>query len=515
MRTLAFALLFSAAVSFGQTPFCSEIQALVQPSPAHWGISVTTLDGQPLCQVNAAQLFRPASNAKLFTTAAALQLLGPDTSFPTKVTGNLDPATGTVNGDLTLVGGGDANLESGDLPYIHTAAPRPPLALHDLDDLAAQLAAKGVKRVTGNIVGDDTVFPYQPYAASWELDDLIYGFGAPVSGLSIADNQLHLAITPVATPGSPASVSLDQGGLSYYTIESAITTAPAKTPGTGYSIERIAGTHTLHLTGSIAAGAHSATEEIAIDDPALFAATALRAALSTHGISVTGATRVLHRAPESGPGFVTQLKAPGGFEAGIAAGQGFAASCFGKAEAPTLATHNSAHPAEDILYTNKVSQNLHAELLLHHLGSILSCRDGSTVSGTRMIRAFLLHAGLSPDDFLFYDGSGLSSHDLVTPRSLTQLLTYAAEQPWFPAYKASLPIGGVDGSLANRFTGPLKGKVFAKTGTLGESRALSGFLIAASGQTVVFSVLDDNHPPDSSADRTLIDQIVDLIAREN
>ena len=136
-----------------------------------------------------------------------------------------------------------------------------------------------------------------------------------------------------------------------------------------------------------------------------------------------------------------------------------------------------------------------------------------------MIRAFLLKAGIAPDDFILYDGSGLSSHDLVTPRSLTQLLVYAAKQPWFDSFKAALPIGGVDGSLISRFSGQdapeLKGRVFAKTGTLGESRALSGYLTADSGQTLVFSILVDNHPPNTTTDRTLTDHLVELIAAAN
>jgi D-alanyl-D-alanine carboxypeptidase/D-alanyl-D-alanine-endopeptidase (penicillin-binding protein 4) len=185
----------------------------------------------------------------------------------------------------------------------------------------------------------------------------------------------------------------------------------------------------------------------------------------------------------------------------------------------TLATHTSAPIAEDVIYTDKVSQNLHAELLLHALGRVVPCWEGSTVAGARLIRAFLIKAGISPDDFLLYDGSGLSSHDLVAPRALTQLLAYAAKQPWFADFKAALPVGGIDGSLTNRFTGDdqpqLKGKVFAKTGSLGESRALSGYLTAASGQTLVFSLMDDNHPPANTADRTLMDQILALIAAAN
>ena len=132
--------------------------------------------------------------------------------------------------------------------------------------------------------------------------------------------------------------------------------------------------------------------------------------------------------------------------------------------------------------------------------------------GARVVRAFLLNAGLDPNDFVFYDGSGLSSHDLVTPRATARLLQFATTQPWFAAWKASLPIGGEDGSLASRFSQPpLKDHLFAKTGTLGEARALSGYLDAASGRTVIFSIMVSNHLPGTSADREAMDKIVAAI----
>jgi D-alanyl-D-alanine carboxypeptidase/D-alanyl-D-alanine-endopeptidase (penicillin-binding protein 4) len=136
------------------------------------------------------------------------------------------------------------------------------------------------------------------------------------------------------------------------------------------------------------------------------------------------------------------------------------------------------------------------------------------------VRAFLQHAGIDKDDFVFFDGSGLSGHDLVTPRATAKLLSYAAHDPktgqpqtWFADWKASLPVGGVDKGLATRFAKPLlKDHVFAKTGTLGEARALSGYLDCASGRTVIFSIMVGNHAPGSNADRDVMDKIVAAIA---
>jgi D-alanyl-D-alanine carboxypeptidase/D-alanyl-D-alanine-endopeptidase (penicillin-binding protein 4) len=178
-----------------------------------------------------------------------------------------------------------------------------------------------------------------------------------------------------------------------------------------------------------------------------------------------------------------------------------------------LAQHISAPLADDVVVTNKVSQNLHAELMLHQLGLAVT-GNGSTAQGVRVVRSYLMtKVGIDKDDFVFYDGSGLSGHDLVTPRATAKLLQFAAAQTWFADWKASLPVGGEDGTLASRFgKAPLKDHLFAKTGTLGEARALSGYLECASGRTVVFSIMVGNHAPGTSADRDVMDRIVGAIA---
>jgi D-alanyl-D-alanine carboxypeptidase/D-alanyl-D-alanine-endopeptidase (penicillin-binding protein 4) len=496
MRTLLLAFLIATHAQ-AQTPLCTQLATEIAESSAHWGLSVTTLEGTPLCAINEKQLFRPASNAKLFTTAAALAILGPDAAFKTSVTGNFRAETGVVSGALFLKGGGDANLDSGDIPYTPTAGAKPPLTFHDLDDLAAQLVAKGVKTISGDIVGDDSLFPYEPYAEGWELDDLVWGYGAPVSALTLADNQLRLTITP--NKAGKASVTLDQGGLMFYTVQNDTRTVPANTLNLGIQVERLPGSRTVRVYGAMAEDAQPDVEEIAIDDPAAFAAMAFRQSLLAHGIAVQGSSRSVHKLQQNGGSYLMQLRGP---------------DIKIKNGGPTvqvLASHLSGPLAADVIYTNKVSQNLHAELLLQGLALVY----GTRVEGAVEVRSFLQRAGVASDDVLFYDGSGLSSHDLVTPRSVTQLLTYAAKQPWFENYKASLPVGGVDGSLAARFTGPLKGKVLAKTGSLGETRTLSGYLTAASGTTIVFSLLEDTHLPGGVADRLLMDHLVEEIAAAN
>jgi D-alanyl-D-alanine carboxypeptidase/D-alanyl-D-alanine-endopeptidase (penicillin-binding protein 4) len=500
-------------------------------SRAHWGIAVVAMDGTPVWGLDEGKLFRPASNAKLFTTAAAMALLEPESTVTTTVHGEFDAATGTVKGDLTLVGAGDASFGSGDLPYVEPAQRVPdaaePVPLGDLRALADQLVAKGVKRVTGRVVGNDALFAYQPFSDTWDVGDLVWGYGAPVSALTVADNELKLTVTPGAISKrvgygeyAGATATLEQNGVPYYTVPSEVlTTAPGT--GTHVNAERLPGSRVLRVYGSMAVDAQPDVEHVSIDDPALYTAIALRGMLLTRGIVVEGEATAFHQPTEDGSSYLSELsREPDGCElsrVGAAAG-GCSYSC-GSATIPgkVLASDVSAELAEDVTLTLKVSQNLHAEMLLHRLGLLNRCPGGPTVAGARMVRAFLLHAGLDGDDFVFYDGSGLSGHDLVTPRATAQLLAYATKQPWFAQWKAALPVGGVDGSLEKRFTEPpLKGHVFAKTGTLGESRALSGYVQCASGREVIFSILVDDHEPGNAAGnaagRAAMDRIVAAIA---
>jgi D-alanyl-D-alanine carboxypeptidase/D-alanyl-D-alanine-endopeptidase (penicillin-binding protein 4) len=177
-----------------------------------------------------------------------------------------------------------------------------------------------------------------------------------------------------------------------------------------------------------------------------------------------------------------------------------------------LARHISVPVAEDIMVTNKVSQNLHAELLLRLLGKVHGT-DGSLAQGARVVRQFLVGAGVDDKDFFLYDGSGMSPEDCIAPRALTQLLTYASRQPWGAAWRETLPVAGVDGTLAGRFkASALKGRMWAKTGTSSEVNALSGYLTAASGKTLAFSILVRGRRPGSEAELQAVDRIAEAIA---
>jgi D-alanyl-D-alanine carboxypeptidase/D-alanyl-D-alanine-endopeptidase (penicillin-binding protein 4) len=502
------------------TPLGAQITALLaDPAAAHdhWGIAVTTLDGTPLYGHDEGEYFRPASNNKLFTTAAAMALLKPNSTVTTDLTFSTPSADGTSQGDLTLIGAGDANISGQEFPYKTSADRRaegtaaavtPPAdPLQYLDEFAANVARAGVHRIQGDIIGSDAAWTYEPYPEAWGIDDMTWGYGAPISALSIVDNQLDLTVTPATTPGAPATASVipDTG---YYQISVDVKTVPANTHA-DVEIDRAPGSKLVRIYGTVAEGEPYKTE-IAIQDPAEFAAQALKLKLQQHGIEVSGIARAQHRSLTDTEGFFHESHEP------FQSSGSLTLNTIGLPKGQVL-THLSPTLAEDVKLTLKLSQNLHAELMLQRLGAQFgdprTAGKSTTAQGARVVRQFLLNAGLDGDDFIFFDGSGMSSHDLVAPRATVRLLAYATTQPWFAAWKIGLPIGGEDGTLRSRFpVAPLKDHVFAKTGTLGESRALSGYVDCASGRQVIFSIMVDDHSPGTSADRITMDKIVAAIA---
>ena len=525
MRTLIFAL-FGCAVlvagARGQST-CDRIKTLIaQPAvaEAHWGISVTKLDGTPICGIDDGKLFRPASNNKIFTTAAALALLGPDKRFRTTVTVQGVVDAGMLKGNLVLEGGGDANFGTADVPYLAPGqrgkqASVDPAKIVDLDALADKVAATGLRIVDGDLVGDDSYFASEPYPRDWDSDDLVYGYGAPVSALSVHDNAISVVVssrvTMAAIPPVPYYKLIDEVKPSGQAEERAFDCDAA--------LEFSRAGRSLTVSGSLPAHPVECRQAIAIADPAEYAALAFRHSLLRAGVTVTGSVRAAHRkascclaAPErsSNASLSAALSLARDDRASAPAACAVTPAAV---EAHTLAIHLSPTLIDDMTYTMKVSQNQHAETMLRNLG-VAFC-DGSQKMGLAVVHQFALDAGVQPGDIHLLDGSGMSTHDLVAPRAFTTFLAYAARQPWFAQWRATLPEGGVDGTLLSRFSGALKHRVFAKTGTFSESRALSGYVVADSGRTVIFSILDDNHLPGTAADRDATNKIVEIVAMTN
>lgn len=500
-----------------------QIRAVInqpQMSSAVWGIDVVDLEsGKVIYSLNPDHLFLPASNVKLLTTAAALATAGPDYRFHTTVetTGKLD-SDGRLLGDLVIVGRGDANISGRVMPYqVKTERISPPTLI--LEQLADQLVQRGLKMVDGDLIGDDTFYSAQRYGEGWAYDDLQWIDGAPVSALSFNDNVLFIRIHPGEQAGEKALVTTDPE-TTYYEIDNRIVTSAAGV-ARKIGVHRDAGSLKVLLWGSLPLNDSGTSEAITIEDPADFTAQLFRGILEKRGITITGKTRARHgdlaqffdQPPQPAEGR-NHKQCCSAAPATAAQTQVQPAPLVTPPNPPlVLAEHVSLPLLEDVRVTNKASQNLHAELLLR-LISKLKGGDGSFEDGSAARRQFLLKAGLRSEDFFLLDGSGLSRRDLITPESVVQLLTYASHQPWGPNYEQTLPVAGVDGSLAERFQNTAaSGLVHAKTGTLSHVNALSGYGETRSGRRFVFSIFCNNHNVPSSKVIGAIDSIVVLLVK--
>ncbi len=469
-----------------------------------WGVYAVSLDsGRTIIALNQDKLFTPASNAKLFTTAAVFGLIGPDYRFKTTVEtlGTLDKY-GRLNSDLILVGRGDPNLSGRILPYnMHTERKTPSIQV--LQNLADQLVQHGLKYIDGDVVADDSYFVFERYGEGWSQDDLAREWGAPVSALTINDNVIFVNVMPADRPGERAFLNIAPFP-EYYKIDNRVMTTPSGSGPRTVSINREPGSNQLTFWGNIPQDDPGFGEALAIEDPADFTARLFRQLLEERGVTIYGKSRTHHTELASTQTFsVTSLASGGGDSS--------------RPPNPTpmvLASYQSQPVTQDLRVINKVSQNLHAELMLRLLGKEKGT-SGSIEGGLEVLRGFLVNAGVKPNQFVFYDGSGLSREDLVTPQAIVTLLRYCRQQPWGQSYLDTLPIAAVDGSLADRFRStPAAGAVRAKTGSLSHVYSLSGYATTQSGDHIVFSVVTNNNNMPTKKALDTIDHVVERLVAD-
>ena len=443
-------------------------------------VSLTT--GKVLFQQNGEKYFMPASNMKNFTVATALEKLTPDFKFVTSVYSSSTPDTNGVVKGLRIFGRGDVSIS--DAFYEGDK-------FRGLDRLADAIIAVGVKRIEGDIIGDETYFTGNPVNGSWEWDDLQFYYGAEVSALPLNDNAQSLSVTP-GPVGYPCGVRFTPFNP-LVRITNLCTTTSAGTPRT-LRIEKKVDRNIVEITGNLPAGNAGFTGFVSVSRPAELFVTLLKQRLEAKGVTVTGQTRAVN----------SKTAVPLEMSTEIA-----------KLESPPLSVIAAR--------TMKPSQNMYTETLLWTLGedrrTKLALTSGkvstadSAELGIEAVESFMKEIGVADDGIIQHDGSGLSRHNLITPEAVVQLYSYMAKQSRFSqAWRDSLTIGGVDGTLRNRFSGTkASGNVRGKTGTIDQVSALSGYVTTVGGEQLVFSMIV-NGVNEVRMRTTLIDDIVVSLA---
>lgn len=468
-------LLLAAPPALAQDALQTRVAARLAEAATgtRFGLVVADESGDEIVAIDPNGRFIPASNTKMFTTAAAYATLA-DPAAPDAEGG----ASVRLEGkDVILTGRGDARMSSA-----------PDCIADCLAALADAVAAK-TRRVR-HVIGDATRFPDQRWSPGMSWNNIPSRSGTGIAALSLDDNEFVVRVRPAETGKAPRVEALP-----YYAIENrAVTIATGKTD---LSYDREPNGRVVRLTGTILASAAPQTLRMGIDDPAHYAASRLKALLEARGVRVTGEAGSRYRPLASEDDPAKRKGAP----------------AARPPEPAPLARLTPPPLAEDIAHINKVSQNLHAELLMRRLG--LRQGSGSIADGVAEVEAMLDEAGVARTAWDFSDGSGMSTYNRIAPRGTVKLLRWIATQPWGAAWRTTLPVGGVDGTLARRFKGTaLEGRIFAKTGTLNATNALSGYLVAKSGRTLTFSIIANDIPADAGASAHM-DAALLLVAEAN
>jgi serine-type D-Ala-D-Ala carboxypeptidase/endopeptidase (penicillin-binding protein 4) len=474
----------------------SQILAKPELSPAMVGVKVVSLDnGRVIFEENAAKLLRPASNMKIYTVAAALDRLSPDYRFITSVYAAARPdSKGAIRGDLRIYGRGDpsiaARFNNGD--YFKA-----------IDELATRIVAAGVKRVEGDLVGDETYFVGPKYGAGWEWEDLTWYYGAEVTPLAVNDNALDLFVKPGTAVGQPAVITTGPPDP-LLTIVNRVTTSP-KGARRELSIHRVLNENTITISGSIPLEDRGYTGGIGISHPALLFVYLLRTSLAQKGVVITGKSRVTGEVaiPTTTP-----------------------AQSLAQQEIATLQSPPFSVIAAQTL---KPSQNLYTELILRTLGKLPPLpspapspsaspspsifQQTSENLGIEAVKSFLRTVGLRPESLVLDDGSGLSRGDMITAEATVQLLQFMDKHRYAAVFRDALPIAGVDGTLRNRMRGTAaENNLRAKTGSLSSATSLAGYVTTAGGEKLAFAIMVNNYPRDLDARSACIEPIAVLLA---
>ena len=452
---------------------------------SRWGLCVISMkDGSVVLQRDGDKLFTPASNMKIYTTGVALDLLGANYRWRTSVYANSTPdANGVITGDLVLYGRGAPDL----------VARSKDESRGSLEKLANDLYARGVRKIKGNVVGDESYFRGDPLGDGWLWTDLQWYFGAEASALSINGNEVDVNLVPAAKANENA-LARTSDTEDYVNVQSRLAAGESGKPTT-IGLHRGLSDNNVEAWGELAPGSKGFGARLSVHKPALWAAKLFLSALKSRGITVEG--QALSRDSRMPP-----------------------SERFDPAHSKELAFVESQSLSEIVRKTNKESVNLYAELVLRTLGRergelaaqtpAVGRERGDDESGVAVIRVWLARNGVASNRLAFHDGSGLSRLDLVTPESSARLLFAMSRTASGQAFRDSLPVAGTDGTLGGRLE-KLNGRVAAKTGYITYDHALSGYLTTTKGELLAFSIMSNDQTGRGNSIR-LIDQIVTLLA---
>ncbi|HMO80395.1 MAG TPA: D-alanyl-D-alanine carboxypeptidase/D-alanyl-D-alanine-endopeptidase [Pyrinomonadaceae bacterium] len=459
---------------------------------AQIGFKVVSLaSGTTIFDQNSEKYMMPASNMKNFTVAAALDRLGADYRIVTSIYAAGPVENGVVHGPVRIFGRGDISISYTFNNGNYFAG---------IDKVADAIIAAGVKRIEGDIIGDETYFRGSPLPTGWEWDDLQWYYGAEVSALPINDNVVNLSVTP-GPAGYPCLARMSPANLVVRVVNDCKTVAAGN--ARTLKIEKKLDRNLIEISGELPVGNQGFSGFVSVSRPAEMFVSVLKQRLEEKGVVVAGRAFPIN----------TKSHIPQGLDTEIA-----------KLESPPL--------SEIAARTMKPSQNMYTETLLWTLGEEERKRiDSPTVGpsatphpaqrssaelGIGLVKNFLMSAGVPEDGIIQYDGSGLSRHNLITPSAVVHLYTYMAKQSKHSqAWRDSLTIGGVDGTLRNRFRGtPGEANVRGKTGTINQVSALSGYITTAGGEQLVFSAVV-NGVQETRMRVELIDEIVLMLANYN
>jgi serine-type D-Ala-D-Ala carboxypeptidase/endopeptidase (penicillin-binding protein 4) len=448
-----------------------------------WGaLVIDAQTGETLYQRNAEKFFVPASNMKLLTTAFALATLGSDYRFRTTAeTRGVISADGTLSGDVALVGRGDPNLSNRRFPF-QDKEEFDGVPERALSEIADAIVARGVKAISGDIVGDDSYFPAERYPSGWEIDDMVWEYGAAISAIVVNDNTVKLTLTPGSNAGDTVQADVSPVTPDFF-VENHVVTSIAEAKA-DLRLSRDPGSRVVAVTGTLPARHAPRILTLAVEDPARHAAALLKNLLERRGVAVGGVARAVH----------DRVNLP---------------------DPPRiLAEHTSVPIGESVKLVNKISQNLHTEMYLR-TAARQTCAWKTPEELLNVPKNFYAQAGIVEGDVVQADGSGLSRHDLVTPRALAAVLQYAQKEPWFDAYYASLPIAGVDGTLEDRMKNTAAvGRIHAKSGSLEHVRTRSGYAETASGQRLIFSFMGNNQAGKNHEASDILDSLCIAVVEE-